>query len=310
MTNLNTQYPTGLDGFFGGMADADQWSFANRNNQINQQAALQDMFMSQQRNSREQESLPVDLDYKRALTGQTKQTTRKLEDENELLGRTKDERYRAEISKLARTMQEDELKFARAQIEAMGLDPSPEAQKWYKTFLPQFKEIEQERLRIQQQGEKDENIARIRAEEMRATNAAKPPTSAGSKAPLTMEQRILSAKKATERLALLRQAAKQAELEGDMEKSAFYNALAEEQVPIANAELNNQPRPGSPNLPGMGIKSNPPIDLSKKAPETPTPTKSTKLMGAAAEDWINRAMKANKMTREQVIIEGKKIGKL
>ena len=270
MANLNTQYPTGLDGFFGGMADADQWSFANRNNQINQQAALQDMFMSQQRNSREQESLPVDLDYKRALTGQTKQTTRKLEDENELAGRTKEQKYRTEISRLAKEMNEHELNSARAQIQSFGLDPSPEAQKWYKTFLPMFKEIEQERLRIQQQGEKDAMVAQIRAEETRATNAAKPATGAGSKAPLTMEQRILSAKKATERLALLRQAAKQAELEGDPEKSAFYSALAEEQVPIANAELNNQPRPGSPNLPGMGIQTNPPIDLSKKdsAPAT------------------------------------------
>lgn len=63
-----------------------------------------------------------------------------------------------------------------------------------------------------------------------------------------------------------------------------------------------------PNNGGLTPPGMPPVPYPQQQPQQP---QAGKLQGAAAENWITRAMQANPgMTREQVIAQGKSLGKL
>lgn len=75
--------------------------------------------------------------------------------------------------------------------------------------------------------------------------------------------------------------------------------------PFAGGQPQPTPAPARPVNPAQGGSSMPPgFDNQPAVPPA-------KLQGPAAEDWIKRAMQANpKMTREQIIAEGQRKGKL
>lgn len=113
----------------------------------------------------------------------------------------------------------------------------------------------------------------------------------------------------------------QANMEDDTEKREKLLELAEAewQKVIKQAVLEAQARqagnptltPGPTGQPVLGERPVPTPGAMPRAASSADATKPPKLAGKAAEDWITRAMSANKgMTREQVIAEGKRLGKL
>jgi hypothetical protein len=153
--NLEQLYGQGaLSGYLGGQ----QIDAARKSQRINQDAALQEMYWKEQTN-------PVDIGYKQALTGQSQEATRGARFKNDMNDRTQEEQYKQEITKLSREVSEDELKRARAQIEALMLDPTTKAQG--EMLFGHFSEIMRERQRAQQ-----EHANRMELEGLKGTNAA------------------------------------------------------------------------------------------------------------------------------------------
>lgn len=187
---LNVQYPAGLEDIlgWGGIFAGKRFDEAQRNNQINQQSALQEMFerkeklgLEQQKNQREQQQLPVDLDYKRALTSQTNQYAQGQQFKNEMDTRTKEETYRARVSEYAKKLSDDDLELAKNQIRKFALERPDQAEK----LMSGFEDIVKERNRQRMMHDREMELAQLRAEETRATNAAKPAGAAGAPGKMT-----------------------------------------------------------------------------------------------------------------------------
>lgn len=122
--DLSALYGQGaLSGYLGGQ----QIDAARKSQKINQDFALQDMFQKQQ-------SFPVELGYKQALTDQSLSSARHMDAQTKGLGLknkmdedTYQERYKAEIEKLARQMSDDELAKTENSIWQLTMDPSTRA---------------------------------------------------------------------------------------------------------------------------------------------------------------------------------------
>jgi len=123
-----------LSGYLGGQ----QIDAARKSQQINQQGALQDMFWKDQ-------TTPVDMQYKQALTGQTNETARGQRFKNDFNDSYKDDVYKREVSRLAKEMNEDDLKSADAQIQKMLYDDSPQVRGIAQMLLSNTKDIIAER---------------------------------------------------------------------------------------------------------------------------------------------------------------------
>lgn len=216
MAGLSVQYPQGLEDIlgWGGITSSQRYNEARQNNQINQQSSLQDMFHKEQQ-------LPVDLDYKRALTGQTTETTRSLKDKNDLNDFTKKDRYLNEILRLAKEWEDNELSSARSAIEQLALSPSYQEREIAKMLMSGFKEVEIERQRQNNMAARQVELEQARGENQRNLVGAKATTLAK---PMTMQQyEALLRQKASEGDEIALQSL--AQLEEDKRRRAAAGAL-------------------------------------------------------------------------------------
>jgi len=163
-----------LSGYLGGQ----QIDAARKSQQINQQGALQDMFWKDQ-------SMPADIGYKKALTGQTEETARGQRFKNDFNDTYKDDVYKREVSRLAKEMNEDDLKSADAQIQKMLYDDSPQVRGIAQMLLSNTKDIIAEREKQKYMLDRQAALEEQRGKNQAAVKAA------GATAPvkaLTMQQ--------------------------------------------------------------------------------------------------------------------------
>ena len=163
-----------LSGYLGGQ----QIDAARKSQQINQQGALQDMFWKDQ-------TTPVDMQYKQALTGQTNETARGQRFKNDFNDTYKDDVYKREVSRLAKEMNEDDLKSADAQIQKMLYDDSPQVRGIAQMLLSNTKDIIAEREKQKYMLDRQAALEEQRGKNQVAAKAA------GATAPakaLTMQQ--------------------------------------------------------------------------------------------------------------------------
>ena len=163
-----------LSGYLGGQ----QIDAARKSQQINQQGALQDMFWKDQ-------TTPVDMQYKQALTGQTNETARGQKFKNDFNDSYKDDVYKREVSRLAKEMNEDDLKSADAQIQKMLYDDSPQVRGIAQMLLSNTKDIIAEREKQKYMLDRQAALEEQRGKNQAAAKAA------GATAPakaLTMQQ--------------------------------------------------------------------------------------------------------------------------
>lgn len=163
-----------LSGYLGGQ----QIDAARKSQQINQQGALQDMFWKDQ-------TTPVDMQYKQALTGQTNETARGQKFKNDFNDTYKDDVYKREVKRLAKEMNEDDLKSADAQIQKMLYDDSPQVRGIAQMLLSNTKDIIAEREKQKYMLDRQAALEEQRGKNQVAAKAA------GATAPtkaLTMQQ--------------------------------------------------------------------------------------------------------------------------
>lgn len=163
-----------LSGYLGGQ----QIDAARKSQQINQQGALQEMFWKDQ-------TMPADIGYKKALTGQTEETARGQRFKNDFNDSYKDDVYKREVSRLAKEMNEDDLKSADAQIQKMLYDDSPQVRGIAQMLLSNTKDIIAEREKQKYMLDRQAALEEQRGKNQVAAKAA------GATAPakaLTMQQ--------------------------------------------------------------------------------------------------------------------------
>lgn len=167
-----------LSGYLGGQ----QIDAARKSQQINQQGALQDMFWKDQ-------TTPVDMQYKQALTGQTEETARGQRFKNDFNDTYKDDVYKKELARIAKETKEDDLKAAEASINEMALNLGPGSDpnlvKTIDFLRSQFKDIWAEREKQKYMLDRQAALEEQRGKNQAAAKAA------GATAPakaLTMQQ--------------------------------------------------------------------------------------------------------------------------
>lgn len=164
-----------LSGFLGGQ----QLDRARRSQDINQQGALQEMYHKEQQ-------LPVDLDYKKALTGQTQETTRGLGFKNTMNERTQEEQYKAQISKLMAEMSDNDIKESENAIRQLMLSPAAHERQVGEMLFQNFSEVAKQRANQAGMMDRQLELEDKRGENARATAAAKAAGTASK--PMNMQQ--------------------------------------------------------------------------------------------------------------------------
>jgi hypothetical protein len=246
--NLEQLYGQGaLSGYLGGQ----QIDAARQSQNINQQTALQDMYWKDQ-------TMPVDMDYKKALTFQTNQTGRGQEFKNDMNDRTKEEQYRAAITELSTKVSEDELKRAEAQIKALMIDPATREQGY--SLHQHFSEV----VAARQKAEDAKELERLR--QRGAQDLVQKQSEAGKFSrgiTKTLEDQINAAKSARERHQRLIDAATVARQAGNMDAAEAYLYRAEQIRPQAEAEIAT-PKPGGVAVDSVapGLRTNPPPQIA------------------------------------------------
>lgn len=166
-----------LSGYLGGQ----QIDAARKSQQINQQGALQDMFWKDQ-------SMPADIGYKKALTGQTEETARGQRFKNDFNDSYKDDVYKKELARIARETKEDDLKSAEASINDMALNLGPGSDpnlvKTIDFLRSQFKDVWAEREKQKYMLDRQAALEEQRGKNQVAAKAA----GAGNPKPMSMSQ--------------------------------------------------------------------------------------------------------------------------
>lgn len=209
-----------------------------------------------------------------------------------------------ELLRLAIEADENEWKQTELKIRNGVLQNNPEALKLYEQ-LPAIREA---RLKAQQEKDKEKEetlrafgVAQIGADSRRQVQEMR----SSQQAELARIKAAATAKNTDQ---LMAEYVQKAAAATDPQERAYWNELANvtSMLKAQSSPAGQQPMVDPTKLPGAPIS--PPTP-----PQVPASgaAKQPKLAGKAAEDWITRAMSANKgMTREQVIAEGKRLGKL
>jgi hypothetical protein len=178
---LTEQFPQGLEDIlgWGGITSSQRYNTARQNQGINQQGALQEMFWKDQ-------TTPVDIDYKKALTGQTLETTRGMGIKNDYEDRIKDDRYKAELSKFATQITDDDLKQAENAIKQLRLSPSAEERKVADMLMEGFSDVVKHKHQQKSMMDRQLELEEMRGENQRRTAQAK--AAATTSKPMTMTQ--------------------------------------------------------------------------------------------------------------------------
>lgn len=178
---LNEQFPAGLEDIlgWGGITSSQRYNTARQNQGINQQAALQDMFQKEQK-------FPVDLDYTKALTGQTLESTRSTKQKNDYEDRIKDKRYEAELSKFATQLSDDDIKQNENAIRGLRLSPYADERKIADMLMEGFQDVVKYRHQQKSMMDRQLELEEMRGENQRRTAQAK--AAAATSKPMTMTQ--------------------------------------------------------------------------------------------------------------------------
>lgn len=219
----------------------------------------------------------------------------------------------SQLSKIATQMSDDQLKQLESGVNAMALSPDPAIRQKGLAMRQNFAEFQKMREKAMLDNKNTMSEIGARGAETRRTDAARIDAEkaagkydkSGARR-LSAEQLINSLKNPRDRYGALLDAAKAAELDGDMTAAMNYKARADQLERLVKAQLGTAPKAGTAALDKLDIETNPEQEIN------PTPSAPTsKLSGPQADAWIQKAMKANPgMTREQVIQEGQKRGKL
>jgi len=274
-----------LSGYLGGQ----QIDAARKSQQINQQSALQDMYWKDQ-------TTPVDMQYKQALTGQTNETSRGLAFKNDFNDKYKDEIYQKEISRLAREMHDDELKSAQSQVEQMLYHNDPRVRQMGQMFLSNTKDIiaerEKQKYMAERQAALEEQRGKNAAETARIRNLRTGGVNALEKALVSGNPNAVAAAYD-----------KMAQDADDAEEKAFYVRKSQEYREIARQQdLNRNPgtAPGQVNKGELGVPVNPaapPVQPPITRDGTPAAPVNTDYAKWTMADWKKRYPNA---TDEQI----------
>jgi hypothetical protein len=295
---LNTQMPS-LEGIFGqGFVSGDlgmqQFQMAQSNNQINQQGTLEEMMRKQQMH-------PLDMDAKRASTGlQVAQTgevgerTRGARFTNDMNDRTREDQYKAHVSKYATEISDNDLKQMENSIQQLGYSNDPRSRQIAEELTKFKRSVIEERLKLNLQGENAQALANVQGgyQTRVAEIGAESRIEAASKAaeakntPTSFWANLQKMKKASEKYnSLNAEAARKQSLNPNDPEIPVLRAMAAEIQPQAAAELAaaNDQKPGSVDLgrlPNARIPVVPPRSI--EPPKGPQAAPSAN--GATAEN--------------------------
>ena len=231
-----------LSGYLGGQ----QIDAARKSQQINQQGALQDMFWKDQ-------TTPADIGYKQALTGQTNETARGQRFKNDFNDSYKDDVYKREVSRLAKEMNEDDLKSADAQIQKMLYDDSPQVRGIAQMLLSNTKDIIAEREKQKYMLDRQAALEEQRGKNQQTAAAARAARTGGIAA---LDKALVSGKPNLVAAGY----DKMAQDSTDPEERAFYVQKSQEYRALAaqqDAARNPGTAPGPSNRGERGIPVNP-----------------------------------------------------
>lgn len=294
--DLTSLYGVGpLSGYLGGQ----QIDAARRSQQINQQGALQDLFQKEQ-------MLPVDMEYKRALTGQSRastehmgEQTRGLKFKNEMDDKTREEQYRANLSKLMKETSEDELKSQEAQIWTMYNSGVPHLRKAVEPLIPLMKDIATEREKQKSMMDRQLELENTRAENQRVTASARVATKQQGESALQkalVSRDPMQVANAYDRLA---------QVEEDPVKQQYYALKAQEYRQLAqDRPVPGQPAPGKID-PAATAQQGAVVAVPPRPPAQPPvlpgqqPQQQSKPMSYTSPDAVKEAFKSGKLSREQ-----------
>jgi hypothetical protein len=283
--NLPVQLPdlSQLMGPVGGYAMGQQKDMAFQNNQMNQDAALQDLLFQRQNDPIKLRQAGLAADTTEAqLPGVQADSWQKTRNQQVREGIPLDTEQKAQLSKIATQMSDEEWKQTENALQQAAIDPSPRVREWASSMIPHLKAMQEERLKNKDREDRAQSVETMRnvsAEKIAQMNidAGKFQKGGGVK---SLELTIASAKSARERHQALIDAATVAKQQGNVQLAESYTERAAAIRPQAEAEIANlQPRPGAANLPAMaGIPVNPNISVAPPAPAAssankyPTPT--------------------------------------
>lgn len=235
-----------LSGYLGGQ----QIDAARKSQQINQQGALQDMFWKDQ-------TTPVDMQYKQALTGQTEETARGQRFKNDFNDSYKDDVYKKELARIAKETKEDDLKAAEASINEMALNlgpgSNPNLVKTIDFLRRQFKDVWAEREKQKYMLDRQAALEEQRGKNQQAAAAARNARTGG----ITAIEKALVSGNPNQVAAAYDKLAQGAD---DPEERAFYVQKSQEYRALAaqqDAARNPGTAPGQINRGEMGIPVNP-----------------------------------------------------
>jgi len=262
VANLASTYPgnpiqsdlyNALD-FFGQQQRDQQFQTAQRNNQINQEAALQDMLFQKQNQPFKLDEMRLGNEETGARIPGVRADSQIKQNNATISNKTLPDQLLAKKTELAKTISEADLASGEALIKRMLISTRPEQRKAAEQMMEQLYEIRKMRMdhtnkmsQIEATGTNAERVANIR----------KPNST--PKEPKSFVESLRGMKKASEKYNTLLIEAKIVENENPALAST-YRAMAEEIRPQAEAELSLNPKAGTPDLnalPGGGIPTNP-----------------------------------------------------
>lgn len=312
MAQLGVQYPSleGLGGIFEGMGTSQRFNIAKQNEALHQQQALQDLFQNEQMNPlRVRQAQLGNQTTEAQLPGVQADSWNKTRNQQVREGIPLDVEQRAQLSKMAAQMSDDEWKQEEAAIQKALVHPSAAVRAQAQQMLPMLKEFQMERMKATDRQEREaalENLKAQHAQELaRINNEAGRFKGKGGSGVKNIDDAILAGKLTYEKAAVyFENAAAEAQAAGDedkamllLERARMYEQKAKEKAAAGVGAVDR------PDLKGLGIPTT--------KPQVSPPVGAAPKAAGAAEDWIARSMKANPgMTREQIIAEGKRRGKL
>ena len=301
--NLPVQLPdlSQLLGGVGGYAMGQQKDMAFRNNQMNQDAALQDLLFQQQNDPIKIRQAGLNADTTAAqLPGWEADSADKQRTMKVKQGIPIDVETKAKLTDMYTKMSDDEVKQLDNTLAKNLQSPDPAVREAATQTLQLTKEFQAARLHAKYAADRADALAKNNAASALALEKARIEAGKYKKTgkASSMELTITNAKTARERHQALIDAATVAKQDGDDSLAESYLARAENIRPQAEAELAAaQPRPGAVNVgAATGLATNPGLPIAPPAAAASAPKTQPKTPAEAeAAGWkVHVDAKGNK----------------
>lgn len=227
----------------------------------------------------------------------------------------KEQKIKALMQKMAREMSDDELKVSMNALERAAVFGNDDEKKKAITAMQYMKEMMKARVAAEERGDTARDVANIHALSNERVEKMRIDAGKYDKQWKTdILTKIEMEGDPTKKLSLLLDAAKMAQQRGDKTSYEDLMTRAEFQSNLVKAKLRQNRDPNKINIEGVTdgeVTRNPESPVMPNDAPKPAPAASAPSLSTTQEDWVNRAMKANPgMTREQVIEQGRKSGKI